>query len=145
MSATELSQDEEQQIKAEITSLEAQLATVRDAAKQIATVTAVIPTLYFGVLSFSDLRKTVHGWEAVPFLLPAIPWLASQLLLAGIFVPRFQPAEDWPARAKRARARLSVAAETLRLAYLSLAGGVILLVGVLAYLLIFVPAPPASK
>src|ERR1044071_5669773 len=78
-----------------------QIQQMRDAAKQLTSLVSVLPTFYFAVLSFSDLRKTVSGWEALPFLLPTLPWLVSVVLAAHIPLPLMLPPQERAARAER--------------------------------------------
>lgn len=129
--------------EAQIKEYTAQIQQMRESAKHLTGLTSVLPTLYFAVLSFSDLRQTVQGLEALPFLLPAVPWLACVLLTAHIPLPQRLHTQTAADRMRVLDALSRSYYLRLRWAYWCLAGGLLLLLLVLGYYLAFVPPPSA--
>ncbi len=115
-----------------------QIKSMREAAKQLASLNSILPTFYFAVLSFSDLHKTVRGFEALPFLLPIVPWLISLVLIMEIFLPK----SLLPSNLEKL---VSTYQQRLYWAYWGMVIGLILLLIELGYYLVVVPVPPGSS
>lgn len=120
----------------------AQMQIMREAAKQLGTLLSLLPTLYFAVISFSDLHKVVRGVEALPFILPPVPWIGAFVLITGIFIPKYSPKETIVERINRMDRVISSYKQRLDWAYRLLVIGLALLLIVQGYYLWEVPAPP---
>lgn len=121
------------------------IQTLREAARQLTGLTAALPTLYFAVISFSDIRQAVRGWPALLFLLPALPWLVSQILITGMFLPRaLDPQSTLAQQAAQMDSWIKEYQRRLYLGYWGLVVGLALLVLVLGIYLTVIPLPPAQ-
>lgn len=119
-----------------------QLAHVREAARHLTNVTSVLPTLYFAIISFSDIRQVVQGPWVLFFLAPALPWIAAVLLAAEIPLPVDLPRRPIETRADAIRRLGNNYYRRLRWAYRLLVIGLVLVMAVLACYLLLPPPPP---
>ena len=119
----------------------ARIETMREAAKHLASLTSLLPAIYFAAISFSDLHAMVHGPETLPFVLPAIPWLISLALVGHILLPHKAQAEDLNTRFTRIKRLVEAYRIQLWCAYAGLLGGLIWAMIEIAYYLWAVPAP----
>jgi hypothetical protein len=125
-----------------IKELRAQIAILRDGAKNLTTIVSALPALYFAMLSVSDLRKSIHGWGSVWFLLPAVAWLTSLSFLVFIILPDVPKSNDKRTRQKRLEDLRGTYSFRLRWALICFLGGLILMVVEIVSYLVFVPASP---
>ncbi len=117
------------------------IAALREAAKQIASLTSVLPALYFAAISFSDIHRVVHGPETLPFVLPMIPWIFSLALVGHIVIPHRVPDEEPKKRLERAMKLIDRYRGEVKWAYIGLIVGLLWVMVQLAYYLWYVPAP----
>jgi hypothetical protein len=127
--------------KGQLEEARARIAALREAAKQIASLTSVLPALYFASVSFSDIHNVVHGPETLPFVLPVIPWLLSLALIGHIVIPYRVPDEDIKKRLERAVKLIERYRSEVQWAYIGLIAGLIWAMIELGYYLWYVPAP----
>ena len=118
-----------------------QITQLREAAKHLTNIASVLPTLYFAVISFSDLRRAVIGPASLVFLLPAVPWLFTVLIAAEIPLPTVLPNQTDAAHTHNLEQLALKYHRRLRLAYWCLVGGLVLLLIMLGVYLLFAPLP----
>lgn len=129
-----------------ITTYQAALLTIQDAAKQLGVVIPLLQAAYFAIVSMSELRKAIWGnwmWAAI-FTCPAILWLISLFLTIRVFVP---PLVSPEAQGKASTYEYIVHEKyrLLRLSqYFLLAGLLSMIINVGIYF-VYIPLPPPSK
>jgi hypothetical protein len=119
--------------------------TLREAARQVVALASVLPTLYFAIISFSDLRSIVTGLQTLLFLLPVVPWIASQALAARVLLPVDVPSDGTPQEAAQILSAFKTRYRRIvSLSYTMLIAGLVLLFLALSYYMLAVPTPPRS-
>ena len=63
------------------------IQNIKDAAKQLVTITSALQVLLLGLLPLKDIRPLISGWQALLLLFPSLPWLISLSLSVAVLIP----------------------------------------------------------
>lgn len=117
------------------------IETVRDGARQLITVTALLQGVYFAVISVSDCKSQATVWQLALLLAPAVLWLLSLFYALGVVVPADftisckSPGRDLEAICEKKYRRM-------RVSYAVLLGSLVVLLADLCIYLFLIPVPP---
>jgi hypothetical protein len=123
------------------------LQAVKDAAKQLVTITSALQALLLAVLPLKDIRSLVPGWKVLLFMIPSLLWLGSLVYSIRVFVPEEIPitSETDPTAVRDVlQERATKKVEHLKVAQVLLVLGLGALIIVTAFYFLSVPAPKST-
>lgn len=85
----------------------AEIRKIDDAAKQLVTITALLPGIFFAAVSLSSVRQNPNLIVWMVFLGPVLLWLACLLFSTLVFIPRRYKFGDEATKAARRNDRFS--------------------------------------
>ncbi len=132
----------------ETAQFQAVLLSIQEAAKQICTIVPIVQTAYFAAVSLGDLKTAVWQdwqrlwWVPIPFMLPALLWLASLLSAIQVFVP--PTVGEGGSTSAAYNHIIKTRYRQLKRSLFLAAGGLLAMIVAAAVYLVCIPPPPPS-